>query len=161
MMKRIWSGEEFGTAGGIGPEPARPGGPEIILGGSTEATFRRVARFADGWIMGGGTPEMFAQAAAGVDKAWEEAGRPGRPRKLTIPYFALGPDPRAQADRYLQYYYGWLGDIANMIAASAAVSAEMVRSYAAAFEEAGCDEVIFIPTASSLDQVSLLADALA
>jgi hypothetical protein len=104
---------------------------------------------------------MFAQAAAGVDKAWEEAGRPGRPRKLTIPYFALGPDPRAQADRYLQYYYGWLGDIANMIAASAAVSAEMVRSYAAAFEEAGCDEVIFIPTASSLDQVSLLADALA
>ena len=161
MMKQIWSGEEFGTAGAIGPEPARRGGPELILGGSTEASFRRVARFADGWIMGGGTPEMFAQGAAAVDKAWQEEGRPGRPRKLTIPYFALGPGARAQADGYLQYYYAWLGDIANMIAAGAAVSAEMVRSYAAAFEEAGCDEVIFIPTASSLDQVGLLAEAIA
>src|SRR5262249_31367122 len=31
-MKRIWSGESYGTAGAIGPEPARRGGPEIILG---------------------------------------------------------------------------------------------------------------------------------
>jgi alkanesulfonate monooxygenase SsuD/methylene tetrahydromethanopterin reductase-like flavin-dependent oxidoreductase (luciferase family) len=161
MMKRVWSGEEFGTAGGIGPEPARPGGPEIILGGAAEVSFRRVARFADGWIMGGGTPDMFAQAAAGVDQAWQEAGRPGRPRKLTLAYFALGPDTRAQADRYLQHYYGWLGDIAGQIAAGAAVSAGMVKSYAAAFEASGCDEVIFVPTASRLDQVSLLASAVA
>jgi alkanesulfonate monooxygenase SsuD/methylene tetrahydromethanopterin reductase-like flavin-dependent oxidoreductase (luciferase family) len=161
MMKRVWSGEDFGTAGGIGPEPARPGGPEIILGGAAEATFRRVARFADGWIMGGGTPDMFAQLAAAVDQAWQEAGRPGRPRKLTLAYFALGPDARAQADRYLQDYYGWLGDIANQIAAGAAVSAEMVKSYVAAFEASGCDEVIFVPTASRLDQVSLLASAVA
>src|ERR1051326_5997890 len=65
MMKRVWSGEEFGYAGAIGPEPARPGGPEVILGGATEASFRRVARIADGWIMGGGKPHMFAQAGAG------------------------------------------------------------------------------------------------
>jgi alkanesulfonate monooxygenase SsuD/methylene tetrahydromethanopterin reductase-like flavin-dependent oxidoreductase (luciferase family) len=161
MMKRVWSGEEFGTAGAIGPEPVRPGGPEIILGGATGASFRRVARFADGWIMGGGTPDMFAQAAAGVDMAWQEAGRPGRPRKLTLAYFALGPDARAQADRYLQNYYGWLGDIANQIAAGAAVSAEMVKSYTAALEASGCDEVIFVPTASRLDQVGLLASAVA
>jgi len=161
LMKRVWSGEEFGYAGGIGPEPARPGGPEIILGGTTEASFGRVARIADGWIMGGGTPDMFAQAATAVDQAWLEAGRPGRPRKLTLAYYALGPDARAQADRYLHGYYGWLGDIANMIAAGAAVSGEMVRSYAKAFEASGCDEVIFVPTASRLDQVRLLASAVA
>ena len=161
MMKRVWAGEEFGYAGGIGPEPARPGGPEIILGGSTEASFRRVARLADGWIMGGGTPDMFAERAAAADKAWQEADRPGRPRKLTLAYFALGPDARAQADGYLQHYYGWLGHIANMIAAGAAVGPEMVKAYVAAFEAAGCDEVIFVPTASRLDQVSLLASAVA
>ena len=161
LMKRIWSGEQFGTAGGIGPEPARSGGPQIILGGGSEASFRRVARIADGWIRGGGTPDMFAQAATAVDQAWLEAGRPGRPRKLTLAYYALGPDARAQADRYLHGYYGWLGDIANMIAAGAAVSGEMVRSYAKAFEASGCDEVIFVPTASRLDQVSLLASAVA
>ena len=161
VMKRVWSGEDFGYAGGIGPEPVRPGGPEIILGGSTPASFERVARLADGWIMGGGTPEMFAQAAAGVDQAWQAAGRTGRPRKLTLAYFALGPDARAQADGYLPDYYGWLGDIAGMIAAGAAVSAEMVRGYAAAFDAAGCDEIIFVPTASSLDQIALLAEAVA
>jgi alkanesulfonate monooxygenase SsuD/methylene tetrahydromethanopterin reductase-like flavin-dependent oxidoreductase (luciferase family) len=161
MMKRVWAGEEFGYAGGIGPEPARRGGPEIILGGSTEATFRRVARLADGWIMGGGTPDMFAQAAAGVDQAWQEADRAGRPRKLTLAYFGLGPEARSQAEGYLLHYYGWLGEIANMIAGSAAVSPEMVKSYVAAFEAGGCDEIIFVPTASRLDQVSLLAEAIA
>jgi alkanesulfonate monooxygenase SsuD/methylene tetrahydromethanopterin reductase-like flavin-dependent oxidoreductase (luciferase family) len=160
MMKRVWSGEEFGDAGGIGPEPARPGGPEIILGGSAEASFRRVARIADGWIMGGGTPDMFGQAAAGVDRAWQEAGRPGRPRKLTLAYYALGPDARTQADRYLHHYYGWLGDIANMIAAGAAVSPDMVKAHVAAFEANGCDEVIFVPSGSRLDQVSMLAEAI-
>ena len=159
VMRRVWSGEEFGTAGGIGPEPVRPGGPEVILGGATAATFERVARLADGWIMGGGTPDMFAQASVGVDQAWADAGRAGRPRKLTLAYFALGPDARAQADGYLHHYYAWLGDIAGMIAAGAAVSAEMVKGYAAAFESAGCDEIIFVPTASSLDQVALLAEA--
>jgi alkanesulfonate monooxygenase SsuD/methylene tetrahydromethanopterin reductase-like flavin-dependent oxidoreductase (luciferase family) len=161
MMKRVWAGEEFGYAGGIGPEPARRGGPEIILGGSTEATFRRVARLADGWIMGGGTPDMFAQAAAGVDQAWQDADRAGRPRKLTLAYFGLGPEARSQAEGYLLHYYGWLGEIANMIAGSAAVSPEMVKSYIAAFEASGCDEIIFVPTASRLDQISLLAEAIA
>ena len=161
VMKRVWSGEEFGYAGGIGPEPARPGGPQIILGGSTEASFARAARLADGWIMGGGTPDMFAAGAAGVDQAWQDAGRADRPRKLTLAYFALGPDARDQADRYLHSYYGWLGDIAGMIAAGAAVNAEMVGAYAAAFEAAGCDEIIFVPTASSLDQIALLAEAIA
>jgi alkanesulfonate monooxygenase SsuD/methylene tetrahydromethanopterin reductase-like flavin-dependent oxidoreductase (luciferase family) len=161
LMRRVWSGEEFGYAGGIGPEPARPGGPEIILGGATQASFGRVARIADGWIMGGGTPDMFAQAAAGVDQAWQDAGRPGRPRKLTLAYFGLGPEARSQAEGYLLHYYGWLGEIANMIAGSAAVSPEMVKSYAAAFEAGGCDEIIFVPTASRLDQVSLLAEAIA
>ena len=161
MMKRVWSGEAFGYAGAIGPPPARHGGPEIILGGASEATFRRVARLADGWIMGGGTPDMFAQAAAGVDQAWQDAGRPGRPRKLTLAYFGLGPEARSQAEGYLLHYYGWLGEIANMIAGGAAVSPEMVKSYVAAFEASGCDEIIFVPTASRLDQISLLADAIA
>jgi len=158
-MKRIWSGERFGQAGAIGPEPVRRGGPELILGGAAEATFRRVALLGDGWIMGGGTPDMFAQGAAAVEASWKEAGRPGRPRKLSLAYFALGSDARNHADNYLLQYYNWLGDVARQIAAGAAVSTEMVKSYAAAFASVGCDELIFVPTSASPDQVSLLADA--
>jgi alkanesulfonate monooxygenase SsuD/methylene tetrahydromethanopterin reductase-like flavin-dependent oxidoreductase (luciferase family) len=158
-LKRIWAGEHRGFAGGIGPEPVRPGGPELILGGTAEASFRRVALLGDGWIMGGGTPDMFAQAAAGVEQAWKDAGRSGRPRKLTLAYFALGPDARTLADNYLLNYYAFLGDIAQQITAGAAVSAEMVGAYAAAFEANGCDEIIFVPTASRPDQLALLAEA--
>jgi len=53
-MKRIWSGEERVSAGAIGPELVRSGSPELILGAASKASFRRVARLADGWIMGGG-----------------------------------------------------------------------------------------------------------
>lgn len=159
-MKRVWRGEERGAAGPVGPLPARNGGPELILGGSAQASFQRVARFADGWIMGGGTPEMFAQGASAVEAAWRNAGREGRPRKLSLAYFALGDGARQHADSYLRHYYGWLGDIAGQIAAGAAVSQEMIAGYAAAFREAGCDELIFVPTMSRPDQVDLLADAL-
>jgi len=159
-MRRIWTGEGSGDIGPIGPPPARPGGPELILGGATDASFRRVARVGNGWIMGGGTPEMFAQAAAAVDLAWAEQGRPGRPRKLSLAYYALGPDARALADGYLGHYYAFLGDFAGQIAAGAAVSPEMIKGYAAAFAEVGCDELIFVPTSSSLEQLELLAEAL-
>ncbi|MEV0208371.1 LLM class flavin-dependent oxidoreductase [Streptomyces sp. NPDC050788] len=160
-MKRVWSGEERGFAGGIGPRTVRDGGPELILGGGTAASFRRVAQFGDGWIMGGGTPEMFAEAAVGVDAAWREAGRPGSPRKLSLAYFGLGPDARAQADGYLLDYYGFLGDVARQVAAGAAVSPDMVKSYVSAFKESGCDELIFVPTGSGLEQIELLAAAIA
>jgi alkanesulfonate monooxygenase SsuD/methylene tetrahydromethanopterin reductase-like flavin-dependent oxidoreductase (luciferase family) len=160
-MRRVWSGEKFGTAGAIGPPPVRPGGPEIILGGQAEVAFRRAARLADGWIMGGGAPDRFAQAAARVDQAWQEEGRSGRPRKLSLAYFALGPDARADADRFLTDYYAFMGDFAGRIAAGAAVSADMVKAYVAGFETAGCDELIFIPTTSQPDQVGLLAEAVA
>lgn len=158
-MKRIWSGERRGYAGAIGPEPVRRGGPELILGGMAQASFRRVALLGDGWIMGGGPPDMFAQAAAGVDQAWQETGRPGKPRKLSLAYFALGPNARNQADNYILHYYAFTGDLAKQIAAGAAISTEMTKGYAAAFAAAGCDELIFVPTTSSPDQIGLLAEA--
>jgi alkanesulfonate monooxygenase SsuD/methylene tetrahydromethanopterin reductase-like flavin-dependent oxidoreductase (luciferase family) len=159
-MKRIWAGEKLGYDGAIGPQTVRPGGPELIIGALSEAGFRRAARIGDGWIMGGGTPEMFAQAAAAVDKAWQDAGRSGKPRKLSLAYFALGPGARENADSYIKHYYRWLGGFADQIAAGAAVTAEMVKDYVAAFEQSGCDELIFCPASPQLDQVTLLADAL-
>jgi alkanesulfonate monooxygenase SsuD/methylene tetrahydromethanopterin reductase-like flavin-dependent oxidoreductase (luciferase family) len=133
---------------------------ELIVGGQGEAGFRRAARIGDGWIMGGGTPDMFAQASAAVDQAWQEAGREGRPRKLSLAYFALGPDARQAADTYLKRYYAFTGPMADQIAAGAAVSPDQVRGAAAAFEQAGCDELIFVPCSAETNQVGLLAEVL-
>jgi alkanesulfonate monooxygenase SsuD/methylene tetrahydromethanopterin reductase-like flavin-dependent oxidoreductase (luciferase family) len=158
-MRKIWQGEERGTVGAIGPQPTRPEGPEIILAGSTEASFRRVARIGDGWIMGGGTPDMFGQMAPRVDAAWQEAGRPGKPRKLAGTYFSLGADGRANADNHLLDYYGWLGPIAKQIAGIAAIDAATVKSYVDGFAANGCDELVFVPVTSDLSQLEMLAEA--
>jgi hypothetical protein len=37
----------------------------------------------------------------------------------------------------------------------------MVKGYVAGFAEAGCDELIFAPGSASLDQITLLAEAIA
>lgn len=158
-LKRIWAGEQRGFAGAIGPTPSA-GAPTLIVGGHVESSFRRVAEFGDGWMAGGVPPDVFAQLAAGLDRAWAEAGREGRPRKLALAYFSLGAQAREHADRYLRDYYAWLGeDIAGQIAQSAAVSEEMARGYVAAFEEQGCDELLLHPCSNEPEQVELLAAA--
>jgi len=61
-MRSIWDGDERGYAGAVGP--VSHGAPQLIVGGSVEAAFKRVARFGDGWIMGGGAPDMIVASAA-------------------------------------------------------------------------------------------------
>ena len=159
-MERIWAGEERGFAGPIGPKVPSGGRPTLIIGGHVDASFRRVAEHADGWILGGGAPEQFASLAAKVDEAWAEAGREGRPHKTALAYFSLGPQATENAERYLLHYYAWLGhETAAAIAEHAATSPEMVQGTAAAFADAGCDEVLFMPCSSDPEQVRLLAEA--
>ena len=159
-MKRIWAGEERGTAGAIGPPPAREGGPELVIGGGVEASFRRVVEYGDGWTMTGGTPDQFKEGSAKVKEAWSEAGREGAPRLVTLCYFALGDGAEEAAKKDLGHYYAWLGEeVANMIVGSAATDADTIRAYRDAFAEAGADELICFPTSKDPAQVDLLADA--
>jgi alkanesulfonate monooxygenase SsuD/methylene tetrahydromethanopterin reductase-like flavin-dependent oxidoreductase (luciferase family) len=160
QWKRIWAGESFGTAGAIGPE-TRPGGPPLIMGGTADAVFRRAAQHADGWNGGGGTPDMFRAGKAKLNAAWQAAGRAGEPRTQALAYFALGDGAREAADRSLNHYYGWLGEYAGMIAASAATDAEAVRRAVQGFTDAGCGELFMLPCDPDPGQVDLLADALA
>jgi alkanesulfonate monooxygenase SsuD/methylene tetrahydromethanopterin reductase-like flavin-dependent oxidoreductase (luciferase family) len=159
-FERVWSGDSFGYAGAIGPEP--PGGRvPLIFGGGADAAFRRAAEHGDGWMMGGGTPEMFTEALERLDAAWKAAGRDGTPRKMALAYYALGDDARVAADTYLHDYYGFLGDLAATIAGGAATDEATVKQYVDAFAGAGCDELILFPCDPDPGQVDLLADAIA
>jgi alkanesulfonate monooxygenase SsuD/methylene tetrahydromethanopterin reductase-like flavin-dependent oxidoreductase (luciferase family) len=157
-MKRIWNGEEKGLAGPVGPNLDTP--PELILGGSVDASFRRAAEFGSGWIMGGGSPDQFREGLEKLKAAWQAAGRSGEPRTMALSYFALGSDAERNADTYLRDYYAFLGaDLAGMIAGSAAKDADTVKQYVAAFEQSGCDELVFFPSNSDPEQVDLLTEA--
>ena len=157
--KRIWAGEDFGTAGAIGPA-APGGGPPLLIGGRVDAAFERAARHGAGWAMGGGTPDQFTAGAAKLRAAWQAAGRDGEPRTLALAYYALGDGAQAAAERYLLDYYGFLGDAAAMVAGSAATDAGTVNGYVQAFAQAGCDELVVFPCSPDPGQVDLLADAL-
>jgi alkanesulfonate monooxygenase SsuD/methylene tetrahydromethanopterin reductase-like flavin-dependent oxidoreductase (luciferase family) len=157
-MAAVWAGEPRGTAGAIGPAPVQPGGPPLLVGGSSEAAIRRTVEHGAGWIAGGGGAQAFAQGADAVRKAWSDAGRAGQPRLAALGYYALGPDARQLADRYLGDYYAFLGEYASQVAQSAAVTEDAVREQVTAFTEAGCDELILFPCSPDVDQVELLAD---
>jgi alkanesulfonate monooxygenase SsuD/methylene tetrahydromethanopterin reductase-like flavin-dependent oxidoreductase (luciferase family) len=52
-LRAAWTGEPFDFRGRtvqVRPTPAQPGGPKIVMGGSSEPAARRAARIGDGFI---------------------------------------------------------------------------------------------------------------
>jgi alkanesulfonate monooxygenase SsuD/methylene tetrahydromethanopterin reductase-like flavin-dependent oxidoreductase (luciferase family) len=146
-LRRIWSDETVGF-------PA----PHVVIGGRSEATFRRAAQW-DGWMMGGGAPDTFPPEIVKLDAAWAEAGRDGEPRRMSLAYFALGDDARSQASGYIEDYYAFLGpEAAAGFGASIPADPDAIKGVVGAFAAAGCDELVWFPTASDPAQVDLLAE---
>jgi alkanesulfonate monooxygenase SsuD/methylene tetrahydromethanopterin reductase-like flavin-dependent oxidoreductase (luciferase family) len=153
-LARYWRGE-----GGVGPAPARGDRPGLLIGGTNDRTWRRVARHADGWTLGGGTPDVLAGVKEKLRAAWDAEGRDGEPRTMALFYFSLGERAEEAARAGLGGYYAFLGDYVDMIVGSAAKDEDTVRQYLAGFEQAGADEVICFPASADPDQVDLLARA--
>jgi alkanesulfonate monooxygenase SsuD/methylene tetrahydromethanopterin reductase-like flavin-dependent oxidoreductase (luciferase family) len=157
-MKRIWAGEERGFAGAIGPDvSSNP--PRILVGGQVDAAFRRAAEYGDGWISGGGPPEMFGDARAKLEAAFRDAGRSERPIASTLSYFSLDADPESQAQTTLGDYYSFMPEYAGMVVAGAVKSEDEVKERVRVFAEQSCDELIFFPASSDPGQVDKLAAA--
>ncbi len=157
-MQRIWAGEERGYAGAIGPDvSSNP--PSIIVGGQVDAAFRRAAQYGDGWMMGGGPPEMFGDAREKLEGAFRDAGRDGRPVASALTYFSLDDDGESQTRATIGHYYSFMPEYADMIVAGTAKGEDGVKERVRAFADQHCDEVILFPASSDLDQVDRLAAA--
>jgi alkanesulfonate monooxygenase SsuD/methylene tetrahydromethanopterin reductase-like flavin-dependent oxidoreductase (luciferase family) len=152
-MREIWEGES------IGPRPARPGGPDLLVGGGSGAAFLRAARHADGYVHGGGPPRAFASAAERARAAWTDAGRPGEPQLWGQSYFSLA-DPDTGA-AFLRHYYAFTGPFAERVAAGLLNSPNALREQVAGYAEGGCDELVLLPATSDPSELDRLADALA
>ena len=154
-MRRIW--EEPA----VGPAPARADGPTLLVGGGGSAALARAARHADGYVHGGGPPRAFAGAAARARAAWVDAGRPGAPQLWGQAYFALGDAGTvARGAAYLRDYYRFTGGFEERIVAACLTTPAAVRDLVRGYEDEGCDELVLLPTVSSLDQLDRLADVL-
>ena len=152
-LRDIWEGTN------VGPRPASPGGPDLLVGGGTGAAFLRAARHADGYVHGGGPPRAFAGAAERARAAWTDAGRPGDPQLWGQSYFSLA-DPDAGA-AYLRHYYAFTGPFAERVAAGLLKSENAIREQVAGYAEAGCDELVLLPATSDPSELDRLSDAVA
>jgi alkanesulfonate monooxygenase SsuD/methylene tetrahydromethanopterin reductase-like flavin-dependent oxidoreductase (luciferase family) len=153
---RFWEGAEVGYAGGVGPDVS-DNPPRIIVGGSSDRAFRRAAEYGDGWMLGGGSPDRFAELSEKLMAAWRERGREGKPRRLALTYFALGEDPAGDTERSIRDYYSSAPDYADAIVAVTAKGEDAVRARLDYFREAGVDEVVMFPASAEPEQVDLLA----
>lgn len=147
--------------GRISPPAAGRRGPAILVGGLSDEAFARMARYADGYVHGGGPPRAFAGAATRAFAAWADLGRPGRPDLWGQGYFALGGPAEAEAGgAYLRDYYAFTGPFAEKVAAANLTTPEAVRNFIRGYEEAGCDGLVLLPTVPSIEQLDRLADVL-
>jgi alkanesulfonate monooxygenase SsuD/methylene tetrahydromethanopterin reductase-like flavin-dependent oxidoreductase (luciferase family) len=145
--------------GKIGPTPKAPG-PQVLVGGSSGEALARMARYADGYMHGGGPPRAFAGAAAKAIAAWSDLGRLGRPVVWGMGYFALGDGTADAGAEYLRHYYAFTGPFAEKIAAGNLTSPGAIADFIRGYEDAGCDELVLFPTVSSVEQVERLAEVI-
>ncbi len=151
-LRRAWETDV------VGPPPARPPGPPLLVGGASGAAFARMARYADGYIHGGGPPRAFARAAGQARAAWVDAERPGQPLVWGQGYFALG-EAAAQGVRYVRDYYAFTGPFAEKIAAAMLSTPSALVDFLRGYADAGCDELSLVPAVSDLDQLERLVEA--
>lgn len=159
FAEQLESIRDIWEEGKIGPTPKGPG-PHLLVGGSSGEALARMARYADGYMHGGGPPRAFAGAASKALTAWSDLGRPGRPRLWGMGYFALGDGLADAGAKYLRHYYAFTGPFAEKIAAGNLTSPGAIADFIRGYEDAGCDELVLFPTVSGVDQIDRLAEVI-
>jgi alkanesulfonate monooxygenase SsuD/methylene tetrahydromethanopterin reductase-like flavin-dependent oxidoreductase (luciferase family) len=82
LCKALWSGQPVDWKGRwqieqavLAPTPARPGGPELWIGGNLPASLERAGKFFDGWFPNAPTAAEFSAGLAQVRNVARAHGR--------------------------------------------------------------------------------------
>lgn len=142
----------------MGPQAVQSGGPQLLVGGQSDPAYKRVARYADGYIHGGGPPRAFAGEAEKARAAWSETGRPGDPALWGHGYYALGEEAAEAGEEYLLDYYAFTGPFAERIAEGLLTTPQEIVQFIRGYEDEGCDELLLFPTVAGFDQYERLAE---
>ena len=110
-MRALWTQDEASYAGehvAFGaswawPKPVRGAVPVLVGAAGTDATFRWIARSADGWITTPRETDVVPRVAR-LHEEWAAAGRDGSPRVVAL-------DGRPDADRLAHWEAGGVTDV--------------------------------------------------
>lgn len=161
VLRRCWRGEPLDppSVGAVGPRPARPDGPSLLIGGYVPAVERRIAAYGDGYMApGGATLTQIAARWEGIQRAWQAAGRTGRPRLVGSTYVALGPDAETQAADYIRSAYAFDPDLAERRLRGIPRTPGDVRDAIERHRDLGMDELVLRPCAPDPTLLDRLAD---
>lgn len=159
-LKAVFDGKPLpGFDGYVAPEPVRPGGPPLVIGGTADVAIRRCVEHGIGWTAGGAPPEVVLPFVTRVREAWREAGREGEPYIYALSYFGLGDEHVETSKQSILSYYAYFGERVVGFAESIPRTPEALVERQRKYEDAGVDEVIWDPTVPDIDQVDRLADA--
>lgn len=154
-LRSVWDGAPIGG----GDNPGVPAGSRrvpLVLGGTSPASYRRMAAWGDGYIAPGQPTSLLGPYFEAARRAWRDAGRPGEPRLYGLAYFVFGDADHGRAN--VGDYYSMFGDYRHLVVDSIAAGADEVRRTLKAFADLGVDEVLFSPATSDLDEVERLAE---
>jgi alkanesulfonate monooxygenase SsuD/methylene tetrahydromethanopterin reductase-like flavin-dependent oxidoreductase (luciferase family) len=163
-MRDVWAGEAplGDSAGTVGPMPVQSGGPKLFTTAAGPKALARAAVWADGWqgaMVMNGLDARKAEVEAHLD-AWERAGRSERPYLMTSCWFALGDNAEARLERAAANY---LGVDSALLGLDSALPFELPFHDEAGLEtainecqEAGFDEIVFIPITDDLGELDRL-----
>jgi len=161
LTEQLIALRSFWEDSAIGPKTARLRGPDLLIGGLSDQGYARMARYADGYVHGGGPPRAFARGADKARAAWKDMGRPGKPQIWAQAYFALGDEAEIEAGyRYMREYYAFSGPVAERIASWLLTTPQQIAQFIRGYEEAGCDELVLFPTLPDISQLARLTDTL-
>ena len=155
-MRAFWERAESGrlTASGWGPP--------VLVGGMSDPSFLRAARYADGYVHGGGPPRTFERAADKMRAAWADLARTGQPRLWAQGYFALGgPDETERGRAYMRDYYSFTGPFAEKIAEGMLSTPQAIAQFVRGYAEAGCEELVLLPALADIEQLDRLREVVA
>lgn len=155
-MHGVWSGD---VGQGSAVIPALPSGrPRLLFGGFAPATFRRAARWGEGWVAPSFGYEALTTGIDAVREAWRDAGRQGQPRVVVERYFCLGSGAGDVAHHYLDHYYG--SEYLAAVSADTVTTADHLERELRRLNDAGCADLVLLPCDADVRQVELLAGAL-
>jgi alkanesulfonate monooxygenase SsuD/methylene tetrahydromethanopterin reductase-like flavin-dependent oxidoreductase (luciferase family) len=163
LMRRVWGGQPpFADMAPVGPAPVQDGGPPLYSGALGPKAITRSAQWAEG-ICGFSLDPLGDDHRATFDRiesAWQLAGRTEAPRHVSSFWYATGDEGQAHLHAYAAKYLGIFGaDAARSMADLCSVwSGARVREAIDRFEQAGCDELLLVPTSADPDEVDRLVE---
>lgn len=133
----------------IEPAPAREGGPPLLVGGRSEAAFRRAGTLGDGWLPYMISPRRFAAGLEAVAGHARTAGRDPATLQHALVLFARvdddGERARSEAIGHLSERYGMQFERHHVEQLCVVGTPEECAARVCAYRDAGAVHISFNP----------------